>query len=369
MGLLDKKLTFDEQGSELTISFRWMCIQAFFLIPFCLFWNGMLIFMYTMMFSSGAPLFAFLFPLIHLSVGIGLTYYTICLFFNRTYITANRDELSVRHAPLPWIGAKTLNVSEIEQLFVKEKVSRGKNGTTVTYNLLAKMKDGKKDTKILSGSTLGDSGDVQQMENKIEAFLGIRDRAVPSEYQSDMKPTLNEVPRKKKIGYNPVDLTLQNLLKGYVLNYDFKSWEVIYEGQYDWNSGESDKIYRLSSGNNDSLLLYVDKEMGLVTPYIEEKLQSNDIQAFTMLKAENAPAELKFADKIYRKKDYSKGKFFASDSDNFTDLGQWFYVSSDSQSSLRIAQFSEGEVSVYTGRLAQAYEFTNILPSENSRDL
>ncbi len=369
MGLLDKKLTFDEQGSELTVSFRWMGIQAFFLIPFCLFWNGILIFMYTMMFSSGAPLFAFLFPLIHLSVGVGLTYYTVCLFFNKTYITANRNELSVRHTPLPWVGAKTLNVSEIDQLFVKEKISRGKNGTSVTYDLLAKLKNGKKNVKILSGSTLGDADDVQAMENRIETFLGIRDRAVSGEYQSGMKPTLNEVPRKKKIGYNPTDLTLQNLLKGYVLNYDLKSWEVIYEGQYDWNSGESDKIYRLSSEDNDSLLLYVDKEMGLVTPYIEEKLQSNDVQAFAMLKPESAPAELKFSDKIYRKRDYSRGKFFTSDSDNFAELGQWFYVSSDSQSSLRIVQFSEGEVSVYTGKLAQAYEFTNILPSESSREL
>lgn len=368
MGILDKQLKFDELAGEMTVSFRWMGIHAFFLVPFCIVWNGFIFFIYSMLFSEDVPIFVMLFPLIHLSVGLCLLYYTICLFVNRTFITANKQSLSVRHAPMPWLGTKSISVPEIDQLFVKEKVSRGKNGTSVSYLLYAKLTSGK-EVKIVRGETLGESDSVQLVESKLEQFLGIRDRAMLGEYQSGNKPTLEQIPRKKKIDYNPTNLTLQNLLKGFILNYDLKNWEVIYEGQYDWNSGESDKIYRLSSEDGDSMLLYVDKEMGLVTPYVEEKLQSNDIQAFAMLKPENAPAELKFSDKIYRKRDYSKGKFFTSDSSTFANLGQWFYVSSDSQSSLRIAQFSEGEVNVYKGKLSQAYEFTNILPSESSREL
>ena len=144
--------------------------------------------------------------------------------------------------------------------------------------------------KILGSASLNGSEGPQFLEQKIEEFLGIRDRRVSGEYEGDLKPSLDQVPRKKSVEYNPTNLGVQNLLKGYLLTYDLKSWEVIYGAQFDWKNGESDKLYRLSGEDSSSMLLYVKNDMGLMNIFAEEKLESgNDTQAFAMLNPQNAP--------------------------------------------------------------------------------
>ena len=54
--------------------------------------------------TNGTPLIAFLLPIAHVAVGVGLTYYTLTRLMNRTRIEVSRDELTIRHGPLPWRG-------------------------------------------------------------------------------------------------------------------------------------------------------------------------------------------------------------------------------------------------------------------------
>lgn len=358
-----KKFNIDTQGDKLVISYKWFSPVALFLVFFCIAWDGFLV----MWFTIDSPVFFKLFAIIHLAVGIGLTYYTICLFVNTTFIEVDKHQISIWFTPLPWIGKKKVNAKEIDQIFVKEKVTQGKNGTSRTYQLKALMKNGN-NTTLLGSAVGGEAEDSQFLERKIEDFLGIRDRQVAGEYMGQAKPSRDQIPRRKEVKYNPTNLTIKNLLKGFVLTYNLKSWEVIYEAQYDWANGESDKLYRLSGEDNSHILVYVREEMGLLTPFIEDKLQSNEqTQAFGKLNAQTAPTELDFNDDHYRKLNYSAGKMFVSGSQNFSEMAQWFYVSAATEKSLRIVQFTHGEVAVFMGKQAKEMEFTNILPSEDSR--
>src|SRR5690349_11378767 len=58
----------------LSVSWRWFTPAAFFLVFFCVAWDGFLVFWYGMAAKQGAPLVFFLFPLIHVSVGVGISY-------------------------------------------------------------------------------------------------------------------------------------------------------------------------------------------------------------------------------------------------------------------------------------------------------
>lgn len=353
-----KKYSISEQGGELTISYRWMACQAYFLVFFCLVWDGFLVVWYSIAGNEG-DLMMLLFPIIHVAVGIGLTYYTICLFINRTNIQVSREEISISFAPLPWKGAKTVAIRDIVQFYVKEKVSSGKNGPNYSYSLWMRDKAGN-DKKFASGPAISSSEDAKFLEKKIEKFLGLQDYQVDGEYASSGK-TRAELPREQNVELNPINITLKNLEKGFVLNYDLKSWEVVYQAQYDWSNGQSDRLFRLIPEEGGNMLLFVHHEMGIVNPWVESRLEGGSQAAFSKLDPETAPDELRFEDQIYTKQSFLTGKMFSSDNNQSVNLKQWFYAGPTK--SLRIIQYEGGTVAVFTGKKSEEYEFTNILPA------
>ncbi len=178
---MPRGLAVDEWGSELTIVRRWFTPALFFLVFFCCIWDGFLIVWYSIALSSmpgDMAWLALLFPLLHVAVGVGLTYYTICGFVNRTTVHVASGELRVSHRPLPWPGARRIAVLDLDQLFCSEHISRGKNGTSVTYRLNALLRDG---SKVSLLSSIEEPLQVLFLEQKIENFLQIADRYVPGE--------------------------------------------------------------------------------------------------------------------------------------------------------------------------------------------
>ena len=181
---IPKRFTVEQQGSTLSIEWRWFTLTAIFLIFFCCFWDGFLVLWYGIALSSGeAPLMALLFPLIHVTVGAGLSWYTLALLLNHTRLEVGSGMLRVRHAPLPWPGNRELPATSIEQLYCVEVVHRGKNGTSYTYNLMAALRAGGKPLKLIGRMERPEQ--ALFLEQRIESFLGMEDRPVPGELRKD----------------------------------------------------------------------------------------------------------------------------------------------------------------------------------------
>ena len=129
--------------------------------------------------SGGEPgLLFYLFPLIHVSVGLGLTYSLLAGLLNTTLVGIRGDDFFVRHGPVPWRGSRVLPVKSITQLFCEEKVSRSKNGEARTYNLSAIL-DGGERVQLLSG--LPKVEQALFLEQVFEERLGITDVEVAGE--------------------------------------------------------------------------------------------------------------------------------------------------------------------------------------------
>ncbi|MEW5931665.1 MAG: hypothetical protein AB1941_29705 [Gemmatimonadota bacterium] len=175
---MPRSLTRDAGGGAVVFRHRWFSWKIVFLTFFCLLWDGFLVFWYAMAFAGDAPLIFKLFPVLHLAVGAGLTYYTVAGYVNTTTVTLDRGHLSVRHGPLPWPGSLDMDTSRCRQLYCEEKVNRGRNGYTYTYHLKAVTSDGGR-LKIVSGL---DSPDVPlYLEQEMEQHLRIRDEPVAGE--------------------------------------------------------------------------------------------------------------------------------------------------------------------------------------------
>lgn len=104
-------------GGELFIRLGWFQPVLILLAFFCVVWDGFLVFWYTIALARPAPgnmmWMPLLFPLFHVAVGVGLTYYVVAGFLNSTRILIDDEFVRVRHQPIPWRGNCDQRRSEI----------------------------------------------------------------------------------------------------------------------------------------------------------------------------------------------------------------------------------------------------------------
>jgi hypothetical protein len=168
-----KEVTLHKKDDRMELSWRWFSWKYLPLVFFCIAWDGFLCFWYSIAFSTGAPWIMIVFPIAHLAVGVGLTYYTLAGFLNRSHVVVDRNTFSVNHGPLPWLGNLSVPVSQVKQLYCKEK--RGKQ---TTYQLSVVLNDGRK-KDLLSNLDSPEIGFY--MEHQIENWLNIPDQPVHGE--------------------------------------------------------------------------------------------------------------------------------------------------------------------------------------------
>ena len=186
------------------ISWRWFNpITSFFLVFFCLVWNGFLVFWYSIalgMFHPAAPKIRGVvvegaassaetlshgmattlatFPLMHVAVGIGMIYYTICLFVNRTEVSVADGALEVRHGPLPWIGNCKVSRATIAQLYVARRLRSSRSHGTSEYFDLAMLDTEHVIIPLIKNMPLDQA---KYVEHWVEQKLGIRNQRVEGE--------------------------------------------------------------------------------------------------------------------------------------------------------------------------------------------
>jgi hypothetical protein len=160
---------------------RWFRPMLLFMAVWCVIWDtGLISFYAAALFGrhahahATAPLW---FPLLHVGVGIAVTYTTICGFVNTTRIAIENGALSVRHGPLPWPGNRDVAIASIAQLFCREHV--GSKGSR-RYSVNALLKQGTT-TTLLKGLT--DAEQALYVEQLVEKRLGIVDAPVAGEYR------------------------------------------------------------------------------------------------------------------------------------------------------------------------------------------
>ena len=170
------RFTIEKSGDELSVRWRWRSCGTLLLVPFALFWNGFIAVWIAAAASTGEPLFA-LFGIPFVVVGIGLAYLAVALQVNGTTVRVRDGVLSVEHGPLPWKAPEPIPADRLSQLYVKERVRRGKNGPHTDYQLMAVRDDGT-ERALLTDSTDGTQRAVERM---LEVHLGLEDRAVAGE--------------------------------------------------------------------------------------------------------------------------------------------------------------------------------------------
>ena len=321
-----------------------------------------------MAFAADTPIVFKLFPLIHVAVGLYLIYFTLCQFINKTNIEIDDDYLTIRHSPIPWIrGNIEIPTNEIDQLYVKESKSTNKNGTTYSYALRAKLRN-TKDKEILSVTGV-ENTEMLEIEEQLERFIGIVDRPVKGEY--NRKPDKDAIPEPRRQHRNFTDSPLGTfyfLENGELFNLKGEELKTVSTLQYDWNDGESDKLFQFTTTEGKERLLYFDQNKALLDVFEEDLLNYSDVGTINFNKKE-VPKVMVISGQSYQLMFYKKGKKFITGGVQGIEVEQWIYHSEDKQSNIRVIN-NDGVFKYYRGVKLSESDFEepldlNSLPEKN----
>lgn len=184
---LPEGLEMVNENGRLDIRRKWFSPVFIFTAFFAVIWCGFLVMWYATLgsFSSedGAGgshmLIFYLFPLLHVAVGIGLLYYSLCGFLNKTLIRADWENLTIKHYPLPWKGNRIIPRQDIKQLYVKQIEVRSRGSLSITYEVHL-LTQSSRDIKLLSN--LPNKEQAAFIEQEVEKYLQIQNIPVRGEY-------------------------------------------------------------------------------------------------------------------------------------------------------------------------------------------
>jgi hypothetical protein len=359
-----KEIEIYETDRSLSIVLDWFSPIAYFLAFFCTIWCGFLLFWYSMALAGGAPWIFLVFPLLHVAVGVGLSYYTLCLFKNKTYIDVDKNYLSVTHKPIPWWkGNKALTTDLIQQIYVKEKMTNNKGGVSVTYELRAKLTDGK-DVELFNIQSL-ESHEVIDLEERLERFLGIPNESVRGEYGGGNKTSLPaDVPRRSRKDFSNPNLPfVYQATKRDNLILKEQAYHISDITQLDWINGDSDKFFQIINTQQKGSLLYLEQNKALLSAFEEEQIAIGKT-GFSTFSKEAPPTSFRVDGSTFYFSMIKKGVAFISGVPHTQDVSQWVYLSEDKKQQVRFIDM-DGQMVCYQGRQLSEGDFETGLDLNN----
>lgn len=174
--------------------------------------------------------------------------------------------------------------------------------------------------------------------------------------------------KKKEADYDPLNITVRDLKKGFIFEHDLRQWEVVEEYTYDWGDNYFSKEYKITDGKNTFFLsVEEDDELEIV---LYEKMKVGQLEgdiSGEIIKNQVPPSEISFKGKIFRRENESPGYFKEEGgSKDWVEFINWQYYDEEEKHVLSIEQWEEREFEASFGTIINEYEITNILPGNET---
>ncbi len=173
---------------------------------------------------------------------------------------------------------------------------------------------------------------------------------------------------KKKEGpaYDPTNLSVRDLNKGFVFEYDMKTWIVKGVYEYDWGDNFFTREYKIDSGTEQMFLSVEDDDELEITITKKVKVRSVDEDLPEhIVQHERPPKKLHYNGVTYYNESESPGYFHDTsnkDDDAWDEFIAWDYYDNDDKLYICIEQWDDREFEASVGKVVEEYEISNILP-------
>jgi hypothetical protein len=175
---------------------------------------------------------------------------------------------------------------------------------------------------------------------------------------------LKELFGEQKQELDSFDLSLADLKKGYLVDYDLKTWQVKSHNAYDFD-GDRAEEWELYSGD-DRVYLEGEKDdeyEWAISRKIEFSALGKDVGDH-LIEQHDPPQEIVHDGTRYTLEESGGGYFFPDGRVAGDEMIYWDYADETGEKLLTIEQWGETEFEASVGQTVKDYEFRNILPKQ-----
>lgn len=163
--------------------------------------------------------------------------------------------------------------------------------------------------------------------------------------------------------YDPTNITIRDLGKGYIFEYAIESWTVSALFEYDWGDNHFTREFVIKNGTTEKFL-HIEDDGGLVVTLSEKvKLRKLGEEVCDFMESnQKPPKKIVFEDIKYYLDEKSPGYSKEIDADNWDELISYNYLDEEEEKILTIEQYDEEEFEVTKGIIINELSISNILP-------
>lgn len=169
--------------------------------------------------------------------------------------------------------------------------------------------------------------------------------------------------------YDVTNLSVKDLRKGFIIEYDMKTWEIIEEYEYDWGNNNFSKEYLLDSGDKKCFLdVEDDGDLFITVSKPVKVFKIDETIPDAVAKNQKPPSKVVYKDKTYYLESDSAGYFhdITKGTDDWEELISWDYFTEDENEIISITQWDENSFEASEGRVIKEFEISNIIPGSSN---
>lgn len=158
-----------------------------------------------------------------------------------------------------------------------------------------------------------------------------------------------------------IEYSVADIKKGFILDYDLRSWEVKDVAVYTWDNGVKEYEYHIFDGRQNLFLGYAPSD-NTVNIFWEAVMDKVWPQARENIRKEKDLTAMEFE---YEGKKYhfaGEGVAMIKNSTEKFEMQNWLFESSDGENIISFNKYEDKTLGVYVGKWLEFHQISNILP-------
>jgi len=170
--------------------------------------------------------------------------------------------------------------------------------------------------------------------------------------------------KKSEIEDTKIDFEIEDLKKGYFLDYDLTTWQIIDFSTYTWDNGVTDFESTLFDGGNKKLFLTYETINKASSMYWEVSIDKIWGEARQKIRADQDLSQETFT---FEGKDYhfaGEGSALVKSTKEKYTMVNWLFESSDHKHLVSFNRYDDRFIDAYIGIRITEHQISNITPGK-----